>query len=56
MSHQFTAPVIDADLDGPVPWLATAYVPGPSLADAVAEHGPLPAGSVLHWRPDWPRG
>jgi eukaryotic-like serine/threonine-protein kinase len=39
--------VIDADLDGPVPWLATAYVAGPSLADAVAEHGPLPAGSVL---------
>jgi len=47
VSHQFTAPVIDADLDGPVPWLATAYVTGPSLADAVAEHGPLPAGSVL---------
>ena len=47
VSHQFTAPVIDADLDGPVPWLATAYVAGPSLADAVAEHGPLPAGSVL---------
>jgi eukaryotic-like serine/threonine-protein kinase len=47
VSHQFTAPVIDADLDGPVPWLATAYVSGPSLADAVAERGPLPAGSVL---------
>jgi eukaryotic-like serine/threonine-protein kinase len=47
VSGQFTAPVIDADLDGPVPWLATAYVAGPSLADAVAEHGPLPVGSVL---------
>jgi hypothetical protein len=47
VSHQYTAPVIDADLDGPVPWLATAYVSGPSLADAVAEHGPLPVGSVL---------
>jgi serine/threonine protein kinase len=47
VSHQFTAPVIDADLDGPVPWLATAYVAGPSLADAIAEHGPLPVGSVL---------
>ena len=43
----FTAPVIDADLDGPVPWLATAYVAGPSLADAVSGHGPLPPGSVL---------
>jgi serine/threonine protein kinase len=47
VSGQFTAPVIDADTDGPVPWLATAYVPGPSLADAVAEHGPLPVLSVL---------
>ena len=47
VSGQFTAPVIDADLDGPAPWLATSYVSGPSLADAVAEHGPLPAGSVL---------
>ena len=47
VSGMFTAPVIDADLDGPVPWLATAYVPGPSLADAVSEHGPLPLSSVL---------
>jgi eukaryotic-like serine/threonine-protein kinase len=47
VSGLFTAPVIDADLDDPVPWLATAYVPGPSLADAVSQHGPLPAGSVL---------
>ena len=47
VSGMFTAPVIDADTDGPVPWLATAYVPGPSLADAVSQHGPLPADSVL---------
>jgi serine/threonine protein kinase len=47
VSGQFTAPVIDADIDGPLPWLATAYVPGPSLADAVVEHGPLLASSVL---------
>jgi eukaryotic-like serine/threonine-protein kinase len=43
----FTAAVIDADLDGPQPWLATAYIPGPSLADAVATDGPLPTDSVL---------
>ena len=43
----YTAPVADADADGPMPWLATAYVPGPSLADAVDQHGPLPARSVL---------
>ena len=47
VSGLFTAPVIDADVDSPVPWLATAYVRGPSLADAVSEHGPLPAASVL---------
>ena len=39
--------MIDADVDGPLPWLATAYVEGPSLADAVIEHGPLPPRSVL---------
>nr|WP_232247944.1 serine/threonine-protein kinase [Kitasatospora azatica] len=42
----FTAPVVDADPDGPVPWLATAYVLGPSLTQAVSTHGPLPAPSV----------
>ncbi len=42
-----TAPVVDADLDAPVPWLVTAYVPGPSLAAAVAEHGPFPLESAL---------
>src|SRR5712691_10101196 len=47
VSGMYTAPVIDADVDGPVPWLATAYVRGPSLADAVSEHGPLLAASVL---------
>ena len=43
----FTAPVADADVRGPVPWLATAYVAGPSLADAVDDQGPLPVASVL---------
>src|SRR5580704_11338282 len=47
VSGVYTSPVIDADVDGPVPWLATAYVEGPSLADAVREHGPLPSRSVL---------
>ena len=47
VSGLFTAPVVDADVDAPVPWLATAYVPGPSLAEAIAGHGPLPAASVL---------
>ena len=47
VSGMFTAPVVDADLDAPRPWLVTAYVPGPSLAEAVDSQGPLPLGSVL---------
>jgi hypothetical protein len=47
VSGIFTAPVVDADLDGPVPWLATSYIAGPSLADAVAERGPMPPALVL---------
>jgi serine/threonine protein kinase len=43
----YTAPVADADTDGPVPWLATAYVRGPSLAAAVERYGPLPGRSAL---------
>jgi hypothetical protein len=47
VSGLYTALVVDADPDGQMPWLATAYVPGPSLADAVASHGTLPAETVL---------
>src|SRR5579862_1846727 len=47
VSGLFTAPVVDADLEALVPWVATAYVAGPSLASAVARHGPLPVSSVL---------
>jgi serine/threonine protein kinase len=47
VSGLFTALVVDADVDGPVPWLATAYVPGPSLAEAIAAHGPMPARRAL---------
>ncbi len=43
----FTASVVAADANGPVPWLATAFVAGPNLAQAVAAHRPLPARSVL---------
>jgi eukaryotic-like serine/threonine-protein kinase len=39
--------VVDADVEGPMPWLATAYVPGPSLNEAVASQGPLPVDSVV---------
>jgi hypothetical protein len=43
----YTVPVVDADLQADEPWLATAYVPGPSLQHAVAENGPLPAAAAL---------
>ncbi|MFI7388104.1 serine/threonine protein kinase [Streptomyces sp. NPDC049813] len=43
----YTAPVIDGDTKGKQPWLATAYVPGPSLAHAVGQHGALPLRSAL---------
>ncbi|MEU9339597.1 serine/threonine-protein kinase [Streptomyces sp. NPDC048278] len=42
----YTAPVVDADPTAETPWLATAYVPGPSLQEAVTAFGPLPAGTV----------
>lgn len=47
VSGLFTALVIDADLDSPMPWLATAYVAGPSLTEAVRQLGPLSVRTVL---------
>ncbi|MFF3019819.1 serine/threonine-protein kinase [Streptomyces sp. NPDC057939] len=43
---EWTAPVLDADPEAAVPWVATGYVAGPSLDRAVAGHGPLPAAAV----------
>jgi serine/threonine protein kinase len=43
---EYIAEVVDADPDGATPWLATAYVPGISVEDAVRRFGPLPADSV----------
>ncbi|MFJ7152326.1 protein kinase [Streptomyces sp. NPDC100445] len=43
----WTAPVLDADTEAPVPWVATGYVAGPSLQRVVGhDHGPLPERSV----------
>ncbi|WP_369195886.1 serine/threonine-protein kinase [Streptomyces djakartensis] len=42
----WTAPVLDADPDARVPWVATAYAAGPALSAAVADGGPLPAHTV----------
>ncbi|MFI5527746.1 serine/threonine-protein kinase [Kitasatospora sp. NPDC051853] len=43
----FTAQVVDAGPDAELPWLATAYVPGPSLHQVVHRHGPLPERTSL---------
>ncbi|OKJ02490.1 hypothetical protein AMK18_13930 [Streptomyces sp. CB01249] len=37
-----TAALVGGDASARLPWLATEYVPGPSLAEAVARGGPLP--------------
>ncbi|MEQ7011263.1 serine/threonine-protein kinase [Actinopolymorpha sp. B17G11] len=42
----WTAAVVDADPDAERPWLATEYVAGPSLHQAVSEHGALPESAV----------
>lgn len=42
----WTAPVLDADPDAAVPWVATGYVAGPALSQAVTETGPLPEPTV----------
>lgn len=39
--HDHVAPVLDADVDGPTPYLVTAYVPGPALDTVVQQSGPL---------------
>ncbi|MDV5148021.1 protein kinase [Streptomyces sp. SBC-4] len=40
------ARLVDADADALSPWLATEYVPGPSLAEAVVRSGALPVAAV----------
>jgi serine/threonine kinase PknH len=46
VSGIYTAPVVASGLDERPPWLATAFVPGPSLDQVVTEHGPLPEPAV----------
>ncbi|MFG2985920.1 serine/threonine-protein kinase [Streptomyces sp. NPDC048258] len=47
VNGMYTAGVVDADPTGDPPWLATAYVAGPSLSEAVRDHGPWPEESVM---------
>ncbi|MFF9982002.1 serine/threonine-protein kinase [Streptomyces erythrochromogenes] len=46
VSAAYTAAVIDADPDAPTPWLASVFVPGPSLGAVVKAAGVLPEDVV----------
>ncbi|MEW2573232.1 bifunctional serine/threonine-protein kinase/ABC transporter substrate-binding protein [Streptomyces sp. NPDC047070] len=46
LTGRWVVPVTSAEPAAREPWLATAFVPGPSLAEAVALHGPLPDRTV----------
>jgi serine/threonine protein kinase len=46
VSGVFTAAVVEADPEADLPWLATAYIPAPSLSRLVQACGPLPVPAV----------
>ena len=41
VSGAFTAPVVDADPESERPWMATLFIPGPTLSDQVKRNGPM---------------
>ncbi|MFI1106125.1 protein kinase [Streptomyces melanogenes] len=48
VASPWTASVLDADTESPRPWVATSFVPGLTLTEAVEMAGPLPERAVLH--------
>ncbi len=46
VSGAFTAPVVDADTDSARPWMATLFIPGPTLAEHVKRNGPMASGQL----------
>ena len=48
VSGMYTTPVVSSGLDDDPPWLATVFVPGPSLATVISSRGPLPEAAA--WR------
>ncbi|MBQ1091713.1 bifunctional serine/threonine-protein kinase/ABC transporter substrate-binding protein [Streptomyces sp. B93] len=46
LTGRWVVPVTAADTQAREPWLATAFVPGPALTEAVDGRGPLPAPTV----------
>jgi len=55
VSGVFTAAVVAADADADVPWLATAYVPAPSLTELVRTAARSPCRPPGGWPPGAPR-
>lgn len=47
VSGQYTAAVVKAGPDDPVPWLASEFLRGPTLGAAIEATGPLPEDAVL---------
>ncbi|MET7383385.1 serine/threonine-protein kinase [Streptomyces sp. NPDC005526] len=41
VSGAFTAPVVDADPEAERPWMATLFIPGPTLSEHVKRNGPM---------------
>ncbi|KAF5995670.1 serine/threonine-protein kinase [Streptomyces sp. WAC00263] len=48
VSGAFTAPVVDADPEAEHPWMATLFIPGPTLAEHVKRNGALPPARLRH--------
>ncbi|OAH10395.1 serine/threonine-protein kinase [Streptomyces jeddahensis] len=46
VSGAFTAPVVDADPEAERPWMATLFIPGPTLSDHVKRNGPMPPAQL----------
>lgn len=46
VSGAFTAPVVDADPDAERPWMATLFIPGPTLAEEVKRNGSMNPGQL----------
>lgn len=42
-------PVVDHDTTGPLPWIASAFVPALTLADALTAYGPFPCPPSSSW-------
>lgn len=46
VSGAFTASVVDADPEAERPWMATLFIPGPTLSDHVKRNGPMPPAQL----------